>query len=124
MVNICIPQFLKLAGFYNQICLRQAIRIPCKFCVQKLLVITIPSCFLIFITYCHYAIISYVSLTNYMLTDFRHPLCILKHITFWSSLCITYTDLFLSALHWPAIQSSYLFSLLLDFSPFIVFASH
>ena len=65
------------------ISLRQTIPVPCKHCVQKLLMITFPSSFIFFITCWQYSItISYAMLTNNILISFDHPLCNLKHIAF------------------------------------------
>ena len=61
---------------------RKTIPIIHKFCVQKLLMVTFPSYFFIFITDFQFTIIiSYALLTNNSLISFDHPLCNLKHIT-------------------------------------------
>ena len=67
----------------NCICIRQTIPIPSKVYIKKLLMITFPSSFLIFITYCQNArIISCVLFTNNILINFDHTLWNLKHIIF------------------------------------------
>ena len=83
----------------NCICLRQTIPIPCKRFVQKLLMITFPSYFLILITDSLYTIMSYELLTNNMLITFDHSLCNLKHITFLIITWQNISNFFLSALH-------------------------
>ena len=65
-----------------------------KLCVQKHLLVTFPSYFLIFITDCQY-IISYAPLTN-ILVRFDHLLCNLKRTTFLSSCRITFSNLLLT----------------------------
>ena len=67
----------------NCIYLKQNILVPCKICIQKLLMITFPGNFLIFICDCrHTIIISYALLTNNTLTSFDHTICNHKRITF------------------------------------------